>query len=60
MVGRRSILSLLAISALALAAQDEPRAGTGHLLRALLSDKRAAAVQLLTRLGVSPAAVLQD
>ena len=53
-------LKKLLSSALSLAGQDEPGAGTGHLLRALLSDKRAAAVQLLTRLGVSPAAVLQD
>ena len=31
-----------------------------HLLQALLSDKRAAGVQLITGMGVSPAAVLQD
>ncbi len=53
-------LKKLLAAALGLARQDELGAGTGHLLQALLADKRAAGVQLLAGMGISPAAVLQD
>ena len=47
-------------NALRLAAGEPAGAGTGHLLSALLAEKRAAGVQTLVSLNVSPAAVAQD
>ncbi len=47
-------------AALAMGKKEEPGAGTGHLLRALLAEKGSAAHRALAELGVSPAALLQD
>ena len=47
-------------AALALARKQELGAGTGHLLSALLAEKRSAAVQVLLELGVSPAKLAQE
>ena len=47
-------------SALTLSSKDELGAGTGHLLSALLSDKRSAAARIITELGVSPALLIAD
>ena len=47
-------------NALRLAAGEPAGAGTGHLLSALLAEKRAAGVQTLVSLNVSPAALAQD
>lgn len=47
-------------NALRLGSVWESGAGTGQLLSALLSEKRAAGVRLLTDLGASPAAAAQE
>ena len=53
-------LSALLGTALAEARKEELGAGTGHLLRALLREKRCAALEILSALGVSPALLGQE
>ncbi|MBQ7637878.1 MAG: ATP-dependent Clp protease ATP-binding subunit [Clostridia bacterium] len=47
-------------SALSISGKDEFGAGTGHLLSALLADKRCAASHIVSELGASPAMILSD
>ena len=51
-------LRRLLTTALSLSAAEESKAGTGHLLQALLQDRRSAGTRLLTDLGASPASLL--
>ena len=46
--------------ALSVAAGEDVKAGTGHLLQAMLRDRRAAGTRLLADLGASPSAMLSS
>lgn len=53
-------LKKIITSAVSLSRQEGLSAGTGHLLQALMNDRKCAGVKIVTRLGVSPGTILSD